>query len=91
MPATVNVLMDLPAGQAYHSATLEGLDHAAAALGLGHRLEVRVVPTATIGRELVDDPGHGVVVGPGSPYESPERVLDVILTARERGVPLVGT
>lgn len=91
MPRTINVLIDLPAGQAYHSATLEALDHARAALGAGDDLDVRVVPTATIDRALIADPGHGVVVGPGSPYDEPERVLDVILTARERGVPLVGT
>lgn len=94
MPAAsviVNVLMDLPPEQAYHSATMAALDHAAAATGLGGEIDVRVVRTATIDDALVDDPGQGVVVGPGSPYDSPERVHDVILSARERGVPLVGT
>ena len=89
--STINILMDLPAGQAYHSATVRGLEQAAASRGLAERVDLRVVPTATIDRALTEEPGDGVVVGPGSPYDSPEKVLDVIRTARERGVPLVGT
>lgn len=91
MTATVNVLIDLPPGQAYHSATTAALGHAADSLGLGGRVDVRVVPTATIDDAFVADPGHGVLVGPGSPYDAPDGVLRVVLTARERGVPLVGT
>jgi CTP synthase (UTP-ammonia lyase) len=91
VPAVVNVLMDLPPGQAYHSATMDALDHAATAAGLADGIDVRVVRTAAIDGALIDDPGHGVVVGPGSPYDAPERVLDVILSARERGIPLLGT
>ncbi len=89
MAATISVLIDLPAEQAYHAATVTALDHAIVAGG--HRADVRVVPTATIDDAVVADPGDGVVVGPGSPYDEPERVLEVILGARERGVPLVGT
>jgi CTP synthase (UTP-ammonia lyase) len=33
----------------------------------------------------------GLVIGPGSPYRDAEAVLDAIRSARERGVPLVGT
>ena len=32
-----------------------------------------------------------MVVGPGSPYREPDAALDVIGSAREGGVPLVGT
>ncbi|MEM9562158.1 MAG: hypothetical protein AAGA93_06060 [Actinomycetota bacterium] len=89
MTATISVLIDLPTEQAYHAAMLTALDHAIVA---GDRpVDVRVVPTATIDDALIADPGDGVVVGPGSPYDEPERVLEVILGARERGVPLVGT
>ena len=53
--------------------------------------EIRIVPTASIGIEMVRHPGSAVVVGPGSPYANPDAVHAVIRTARERGVPLVGT
>ena len=90
-PAVVSVLIDLPAGQAYHSATLDAIGHATEALGAETALDVRVVPTTSIDAGVVVAPGHGIVVGPGSPYDEPEAVLDVIGTARERGIPLVGT
>jgi hypothetical protein len=53
--------------------------------------EVRIVSTRSIGPALIRDPGAAVVVGPGSPYRNPDGVHDVVRTARERGVPLVGT
>ncbi len=87
--AVITVLMDLPATQAYRVATLEALAHAEAHVGAGVR--VQVVPTAAIDGHLISDPGDGVMVGPGSPYDNPEGVLEVIRTARQRGVPLVGT
>lgn len=90
MPAlTVNVLIDLPPAQPYHGATLAALEHAAAAIGVD--FHVRVVPTATIDRALVLDPGAAVVVGPGTPYRDPDAAHEVVRSARERGVPLVGT
>lgn len=33
----------------------------------------------------------GVWIGPGSPYRDDEAVLGAIRTAREQGIPLVGT
>lgn len=90
MPAlTVNVLIDLPPARPYHAATLAALEHAAAAIGLDP--DIRVVPTATIDRALVREPGAAVVVGPGTPYRDPEAAHEVVRSARERGVPLVGT
>jgi CTP synthase (UTP-ammonia lyase) len=85
----INVLIDLPAAQPYRVATLDALSHAGAASQLD--LVVRVVPTDEIDDALIADPGPGVVVGPGTPYRSPELVHEVIRSARERGVPLVGT
>ena len=81
--------MDLPRGQGYARATEEALSHAL--VQVGGAMSVRVVPTAAIDEALITSPGAGVVVGPGSPYGNPEGVLAVIRSARERGVPLVGT
>ena len=85
----ISVLMDLPSGQAYHAATMRALDHAASSLGLA--IDAHLVTTDAIDAALVADPGAAVVIGPGSPYRDPEAVLQVIRSARERGVPLVGT
>ena len=86
---TVTVLIDLPPEQRYSAATLAALGHAASALGV--EAGVRIVTTDTIGPSLMRDPGAAVVVGPGSPYRNPDAVHEVVRTARERGVPLVGT
>ena len=86
----VTVLIDLPPNKQYHTATVAALRHASE-----HRatpIEIRVVPTDRIGDiDLLATPGSAVVVGPGSPYRDPEAVHAVVRTARERGVPLVGT
>jgi CTP synthase (UTP-ammonia lyase) len=85
----ITVLVDLAPAQAYRVATLDALKQAQAATGIA--AEVRVVPTATISDDLIEAPGDGVLVGPGSPYDNPEGVLDVIRAARIGGIPLVGT
>ena len=85
----VTVLIDRDRAPRYAEATFAAL---ADAIGAAHAdLEVRELPTAAIDAATIGAPGRGVVVGPGSPYENPEGVLDVIRSARERGVPLVGT
>jgi CTP synthase (UTP-ammonia lyase) len=89
---TVLVVMDLPAGQAYHAATLAALGHAASDAGL--EADIRVVPTDQIDDDVFSRlglPGTAVVIGPGSPYRDPDTAHEVIRLARERGVPLVGT
>jgi CTP synthase (UTP-ammonia lyase) len=80
--------MDLRPDEPYHQATLAALAHAGA---VSCALRTIVVPTDTIGGRDADALGDAVVVGPGSPYREAEAVLDVIRSARERGVPLVGT
>lgn len=87
-PLTIAVIMDLPPQHAYHQATLAALAHAA---GVVRATRSIVVPTDTIHRRTADALGDAVVIGPGSPYRDPEAALDVIGSARERGVPLVGT
>jgi CTP synthase (UTP-ammonia lyase) len=86
----VSVLIDLPPRHEYHAATLAALRHASEHIAAP--IEIRVVPTDTIGDiDLIAAPGSAVVVGPGSPYRDPEAVHAVVRAARERGVPLVGT
>ncbi|HKA50672.1 MAG TPA: hypothetical protein VKK19_13870 [Candidatus Dormibacteraeota bacterium] len=85
----ISVLIDLAPDQEYRAATLAALEHASERHSAD--VELRVVATDTIDRRLVADPGAAVVVGPGSPYRNPEAVLEVVRSARERGIPLVGT
>ena len=86
---SIRVLMDLPPTQRYAVATLAALDHAARGLGL--EVDVRVLPTDTLGDQAEVLSSSAIVVGPGSPYRDPEAVLTSIRLARERGIPLVGT
>jgi len=85
----ITVLIDLPPEHNYHLATLAALDHASRSLNMP--VDIRSVSTDRIESQLIADPGAAVVVGPESPYVNPEGALSVIRTARERGVPLVGT
>ena len=87
----VSVLIDLPADHRFHRATLAALGHAAQSRGIP--IDVRVVPTDTIrdAASWLADPGSAVIIGPGSPYRDPEAAHEVVRTARERNVPLVGT
>jgi CTP synthase (UTP-ammonia lyase) len=90
MPAPViTVLIDLPPDHGYHLATLAALEHASQSLDMA--VDVRSVPTDGIESQLIADPGAAVVVGPGSPYRNREAALNVIRSAREMGIPLVGT
>lgn len=84
----ISLVMDLPDEAPAAAATFEAMDHAISAVGAG---ELRLVRTAEIDAAFVADPGRGVIIGPGSPYEFPDRADDVITSARERGIPLVGT
>ena len=85
----ITVLVDLPPEEDYHVATLAALDHASWSLNMP--VDVRCVSTDRIDSQLVADPGAAVVVGPGSPYRNREAALNVIRSAREMGIPLVGT
>ena len=78
--------MDLPAAHPFHIATVSAIEHAIAVSRAQDRVEIEVVTTDKIGPI-----GDGVVVGPGSPYRDPRAAESHIRTARERGVPLVGT
>jgi CTP synthase (UTP-ammonia lyase) len=84
----IAVLIDLPETQPYFVATLAELEHAATASALDvHTLVIR---TDTLDEQSVRR-AAAVVVGPGSPYREPDAVYDAIRSAREQGIPLVGT
>ena len=85
---TVAVLIDLPDEHQYYAATLAALKHAARARSLS--VQVDIVRTDQI-EHATDLHDSALVIGPGSPYREPEAVLHAIRTAREQGVPLVGT
>ena len=76
--------MDLSEEDASFRYTCDALDHAVAAASAD--VMVRVVHT-----DAIDALGDGVVIGPGSPYRDAAAAEDVIRTAREKGIPLVGT
>jgi pyruvate-formate lyase-activating enzyme len=80
---TITVLIDHPGEHRFHRATIDALHHA-----IGYQADVRVDAVRT---DAIAAIGHGVVVGPGSPYRDPRAAEDVIRQCRERGVPLVGT
>jgi CTP synthase (UTP-ammonia lyase) len=84
MSRVVTVLMDLPESNDSHRYTVSALEHAIAWSGAAVTFEV--VRTDSHPR-LAD----GVVIGPGSPYRDPTAAEAAIQTAREKGLPLVGT
>lgn len=84
MSRTVTVLMDLPESNDSYRYTVAALEHAIARSRGAVTFEV--VHTDSHPR-LAD----GVVIGPGSPYRDPAAAEAAIRTAREKGLPLVGT
>jgi CTP synthase (UTP-ammonia lyase) len=89
MMSTVSVLLDRQVAGQYDAATVDALGHAQR--WLGPAVEIRLIPTGTIDKDLILRESAGVVIGPGSPYDNPDGVLAVIRSAREKGLPLVGT
>ena len=85
MRPRITVLMDLPASNATHRATVAALAHA-----IGTRRDRRGRGWRTDADVAV--PGAGVVIGPGSPYRDPDRAEGRSSAWRESaGLPLVGT
>jgi len=89
MAIRIDVVFDVPDPSPYFAPTLDALRHAIDAEGVD--AEVRVVRTDTIDDAYLDDLPDAVVIGPGTPYFAPPAAERVITTARERGLPLVGT
>jgi len=82
------VLMDLPPRAPYHTATVAAIEHAAAVLDVGP--DVQVLGSDAAAGDTFEN-ADGIVIGPGSPYRDERAVWDTVRSARERGVPLVGT
>jgi CTP synthase (UTP-ammonia lyase) len=82
------VLMDLPPRARYYTATVDALEHAAAMFD--GSADVQVLGTDAPVLDAVQN-ADGIVIGPGSPYRDEYAVWDTVRSARERGVPLVGT
>jgi len=89
MTPTVSILLDHQVAGQYEAATVDALGHAQQWLGTA--VEMRLIPTRRIDNYRILRESAGVVIGPGSPYDNPDGVLTVIRSAREKGLPLVGT
>jgi len=85
----IALLIDSPPNARYHVATIDAIEHAATALDLAVDLGVIRTDSNSLADEVRST--AGVVIGPGSPYRDEFAVWDTVRSARERGVPLVGT
>lgn len=83
----VSLIMDLPVESPSGARTIGALQHAIAAVD--PTLDLQLIRTAELAPAT--DVGSGVIVGPGSPYDRPDLAEEAIRSARERGLPLVGT
>jgi CTP synthase (UTP-ammonia lyase) len=93
MPSQVTILIvgDHDPSAFTHRATDASLAHVRRTLGIP--LDHRWVPTpAVAARPAAELAGAtGIWIAPGSPYASMEGALTAIRTAREEGIPLIGT
>ncbi len=87
----IGVVGDHREGNPTHQATNDALDDASVVLG--HECQVTWLGTAGLERHGVDVLARfdGLVLAPGSPYESTRGALDAIEWARTNDVPLLGT
>ena len=89
----LSVIIDSARDAPFHRATLDALAHAADGLSIEVSVSVVRTPDLRMQGDGVDvsQLGAGVLIGPGAPYDEPNAANAAIRTARERGVPLVGT
>jgi len=80
----IGVVGDFQPGNQTHKTLNQALEHAAAA--------AEWIPTDAVpSPEVLSERFAGLWIAPASPYRSMEGALAAIRSARERGVPLVGT
>ena len=89
MALQIDIVIDLPSDADYCSATVAAMEHAIARVGAD--AATRIVRTDAIDAEYLVSRPDAVVMGPGTPYQVPASAERDIRSARERGVPLVGT
>jgi len=91
MTATrVRIVGDFDPNFVPHTATVDAIEHVAAAIDLA--VDVEWVPTPALESDLAPIlESHGVWVAPGSPYKSMAGALRAIRHCRESGLPLLGT
>jgi len=87
-PICIVILGEHAPGFEPHHQTDAALAHSAETLGL--RMEARWVSTADISRDAVAE-SDALLVAPGSPYKDMAKALEAIRTAREEGIPCLGT
>ena len=87
MTTAITLVIDVPAGDRYHDATVRAL-HAAADEG-GTEIDLAIVRSPEI-TERVGSP-DGVWIGPCSPYDDMEAVVALIRRCREEGIPTIST
>ena len=85
----IRIVFDKRPGDPFYSETVASAEHAIADLGADVAIEV--IRTGAVTDELIAAPDGGVFIGPGTPFEHPDRAEALIRSARERGVPLVAT
>lgn len=86
---TTKVLMDLPEGHRYHSATVDAVRHAARHLRVSVSADVVSTDAGSLKATLKS--ADAIIIGPGSPYRNADAVFEIIGEAREGGIPLLGT
>ena len=85
----IRIVFDKRPGEPFYAETVASVDHAIAAAGAD--LQVDVIRTGDVTDDLIAQPDGGIFIGPGTPFEHPDRTEALIRSARERGVPLVAT
>lgn len=91
MGIRIAVIADFNPDSKSHVATNEAIQHSARKLGQDVRADWLHTSTLSESQFAADDQYSGIWIGPGSPYADMEGVLQVIRTARENGIPLLGT
>lgn len=85
---SIAILGEFDPRNATHVATNDSIAHSSSALRLDADFEW--IATDRLDESLFER-ADAILVAPGSPYKDMERTLDAIRTARERGVPCLGT
>lgn len=87
----IAIVGDFDANFPPHVATMDGLHHAADALGLPLAAQWVATPSLETAWRACLEPFHGIYVAPGGPYLSLLGGLNAVTHARENAIPLIAT